>query len=308
MKSTQIIHKRFLIILALLCCFSGGVFAQKKEKERDTLKGFDFFFNAGMYKAHKFNADYYRGLPDEMDRHYGDPDFNYIMSNKYWYDEIMNWIDDNETGIILDRRETWALSTMHYKLAFYFEVGARYRFTESLMLSILFGQARLTANGVASFGFNSTEVNTPVKYIEYPIMGKERRNIFQVQLSYLFFTTLPYVFPFIEIGGHLNSVKVVSSEVYFYDRPYDMVNRYGEGYYYDPGTNPPRIDPHIGGIGYGFMAGFGIRLAFNSWAAIEPVVQISADKLNLSSYGKIRPNYNFMVRLVVGDKLFSKKK
>jgi hypothetical protein len=63
----------------------------------------------------------------------------------------------------------------------------------------------------------------------------------------------------------------------------------------------------MGGIGYGFMGGLGVRLALNKWAAIEPVVQVGVEKLNLSSYGKMRPNYNFIIRLVAGDKLFGKK-
>ena len=305
MNSTFIDNKSFLVLF-ILCLFSIASFAQKREYEKDTMKGFDFFFTAGMLKGHKFNAEYYRGEPDNLNRRDGDPDIMYVLGNKYWYDDIMNLINDSETGIILNNKERVALSSMHYNLGFYFEIGARYRFTESLMMSILFGQARLTAMGTANFEFNSTEVNLPTKIIEYPLIGKERRNIFQVHLTYLFYTTVPYVFPFIEIGGHLNSIKVVSSDVYFYERPYDMINRYGD-LPYIPGSGATELNPQIGGVGYGFMGGFGIRLEFNSWAAIEPVVQVSADKLNMSSFGKIRPNFNFMVRLVVGDKLFSKK-
>ena len=305
MNNMPIYKSSFVIFV--LCLFSVTAFAQKKEHEEESMKGFDFFFNAGMYKGHKFNANYYRGVPDEMNKKIGDPDITYVLGNKYWYDEIMNWIDDNETGIILDKRERVALSNMHYNLTFYFEIGVRYRFTESLMLNILFGQARMTAMGTANFEFNSTEVNMPTKIIEYPLIGKERRNIFQVHLTYLFHTTVPYVFPFVEIGGHLNSVKVVNSDIYFYERPYDMINRYGD-IPFVPGSGATELNPQIGGVGFGFMGGFGIRLAFNSWAAIEPVVQVSADKLNLSSFGKIKPNYNFMVRLVVGDGVFSKNK
>ena len=309
-------NKRLLIICILCLFFSVNIFAQNQEENQYAPKGFDFFFNAGMYKGHKFNANYYQGDPnndpDKLDRRYGDPDINYILNNKYWREEILNLVEDNNTGVIVDYNNfpNVSLSGMHYNLAFYFEVGARYRFNESFMLSILFGQTRLTASGTAYFYFQSTEHNPNpdgTRALEYPLMGKERRNFFQVQMTYLFHTTIPYIFPFVDLGVHLNSVKTISSELIIHDRYFDMINRYGEGYHYIPGDNAYEINPHIGGIGYGFMAGFGVRIAFNAWAALEPVVQISADKLNLSSYGKIRPNFNFMIRLVVGDRLFARK-
>ena len=312
MNSKCMKNKRLLITCFLCIFFSVNTFAQEQEENEYAPKGFDFFFNAGMYKGYKFNANYYKGEPDNLDKNYGDPDINYILNNKYWQDDIINLIKENNKGVIADQFSDIkyiGLSDMKYNLAFYFEVGVRYRFNESFMLSLLFGQARLTANGSASFGFQGTGVNLDqgIVYLQYPLMGKERRNFFQVQMTYLFHTTIPYIFPFVDLGVHLNSIKVISSELIIHDRYFDMINRYGEGYQYDPGIPTSEINPHIGGVGYGFMAGFGVRIAFNSWAALEPVVQISADKLNLSSYGKIRPNFNFMIRLVVGDRLFAKK-
>ena len=307
-------NRRLLVICILCIVFTGNTLGQE-QGNKYVPKGFDFFFNSGMYKGHKFNANYYSGDPgkdaDPLNRRAGDPDINFILNNKYRRDEILALIREKNKGVIIDENNFpgVSVSNMHYNLAFYFEIGLRYRFNESFMLSILFGQTRLTASGNAYFYFQSTENNPNpdgTTALDYPLMGKERRTFFQAQITYLFHTTIDYIFPFVDLGVHLNSAKVVSSELFIEGHPFDMINRYnGE---YDPGIPTSEINPHIGGVGYGFMAGLGVRIAFNEWAALEPVVQVSADKLNLSSYGKIRPNFNFMIRLVVGDKLFAKKK
>lgn len=303
-------NKGFLIFFACCVFFAENTFAQENNQSVPT--GFDFFFNAGMYKGHKFNADYYRGVPDNLNKRYGDPDIDFVLYNRYRRDEILALVRDNNRGVIVDENNfpKVSLSNMHYNLAFYFEIGARYRFNESLMLSFLFGQTRLTASGDASFGFLGTGSNLDVGnivYLKYPLMGKERRTFFQAHVTCLFHTVVDYIFPFIEFGGHLNSAKVLSADLIVEKRFFDMINRYGEGYHYDPSISAPKINPHIGGVGYGFLGGFGIRIAFSEWAAVEPVVQVSFDKLNLSSFGKIRPNYSFMIRLVVGDRIFANK-
>ncbi|MDR0604956.1 MAG: hypothetical protein LBG80_11700 [Bacteroidales bacterium] len=313
-------NKWFLFLL--ICCnvFFTTVFAQKSSRKIDTTKGFDFFFNAGMYLGHKANANYYAGDPsrdpDPAERKYGDPNIWYVLNNPYRYNEIIYLIDERHSDIILDTAyfRLDDISGMRYNLAFSFGVGARYRFSESFALSFLFSQVRLTAEGVPTFEIKGTGTNTDVgeiKYLgmedNYKMVGKERRNFFGVNASYLFETTIPYVFPFLELGVHLNSTKVISSEVIIEERSFSIINRYGEGTVYDPGISSTEIDPHLGGIGYGFIGGLGVRLAFNTWAAIEPVVQISAEKIHLSSYNQIRPNYNFMIRLVMGDKVFAKK-
>ncbi|MDR0368539.1 MAG: hypothetical protein LBH82_05295, partial [Bacteroidales bacterium] len=229
--------KQLLFFCTICLFFIDNTFSQSTGNKY-VPKGFDFFFNSGMYKGHKFNANYYRGIPDEMNRRYGDPDINYIFGNKYWMDDMLNLIDANNTGIILEKPSVH-LSEMRYGLAFYFEVGARYRFNESFMLSFLFGQARLSASGTAGLGFKGTGVNLDMGtvYLQYPVIGKERRNFFQAQITYLFHTTIDYIFPFVDLGVHLNSVKVMSSELFIEEVPFDMINRYEDGYSYVPGDN-----------------------------------------------------------------------
>ena len=286
------------------------VFSQKSPREKNTDGGFDFFFNAGMYLGNKKNANYYRGYPDPLNSRYADPDIFYIIKNKYWWEEIQHIIDRNRKGIILSTLRFENPSEMKYELAFSFGVGARYRFSESFALSFLFSQARLTAHGQATFGAKSTGVNPDQEgrtYWDYSIIGKERRNFFEMNIYYFFITNHPSIFPFLELGVHMNSVKVLSADLEIEGVLFSMINNYGD-VLYDPSISQTEINPNLGGVGYGFVGGLGIRLAFNKWAAIEPVVQVGAEKLNLSSYGKIKLNYNFIIRLVVGDKVFKKQK
>jgi hypothetical protein len=302
--------KKRIISWIIIVVFPASIFAQNAKQSKDILKGFDFFFNAGMYLGSKANANFYRGLPDPVQSDYADPSINYVLWNKYWRDEILNLIASNHREIIADDFTLEGLDEMRYNLAFSFGIGARYRLSDEFVLSLLFAQARLTAQGFATIGVKGTGVNLDkgMKYLDYPLIGKERRSFFEFNVAYLFSTTSPYVFPFIELGAHINSVKVLSSDIIIEEHPYSLINWHGEGTIYDPSISQTEIDPHLGGVGFGFMGGLGLRLAFNKWAAIEPVVQINIEKVNLSSYGKMRPNFNFMVRLVVGDKVFAKKK
>jgi hypothetical protein len=303
------------LIFTLLIFTSATAFSQKEErekpvKEKDTNKGFEIFFNAGMYWGNKHNADYYRGKPDPIDRNYADPDMSYIFGNHYLVQRIRELIREgkHKHDIIDDSIRYLDFSNMKYNLAFSFGIGLRYRFSESFTMSFLFSQIGLTAQGVATFGMWSRlpNLDKETQYIDYPIIGRERRIFLEMNASYLFETTHPSIFPFLELGVHMNNVKVSKCELIVEDRPFSMIDRYGVGTSYDPYLTYSEINPMLGGIGFGIVGGIGIKIAFNQWASLEPVFQVSTEKLQLSSFGKMRLNYNFMIRLVAGDKLFRK--
>jgi len=298
------------LIFVCLTLLPISVFSQKSKHEKDTNQGFELFFNAGMYWGSKENANYYRGYPDQLNSDYADPNIGYLWGNSFWKREIKELIyDKRHTEIISDSIDLYGVSNMRYNIAFSFGIGLRYRFSESFTMSFLFSQVGLTAQGLATFGVQGRGVNLDqgIMYLDYPVIGKERRIFLEMNASYLFETIYPYVFPFVEFGVHVNNVKVLKSELIVEERAFSMINMYGEGTSYVPGINPPIINPYLGGIGYGFMGGLGIRLEMNKWVAIEPVFQVGAEKLNLSSYGKMRPNFSFIIRLVAGDKVFGKK-
>ena len=302
------IKKSVFLLFGSLVLFPLSIFSQKTKQEADTNTGFEVFFNAGMYLGDKYNANYYQGYPDPMNRNDADPNIGYVLGNKFWRDEIWHLIYDKNHNDIVDTFFRFeGVSNMKYNLAFAFGVGLRYRFSESFTMSLLFSQVGLTADGLASFGVNGRGANLDngIMYLNYKVMGKERRIFLELNASYLFETVYPSIFPFLELGVHVNNVKVLKSELIVEKQAFSMIDMYG-GMAYVPGIDHTSINPYLGGIGYGFMGGVGLRLALNKWAAVEPVIQVNMEKLNLSSYGKMRPNYHFIVRISAGDRLFKK--
>lgn len=295
------------IIINLLALFAACFSAQGQENpnmKRDTTKGFDFFVNAGMYVGHKKNANYYRGVPASMESDYADPDIRTVLNNYYWRIDILDLIEKHHHNVITDTFWLEELSGMRYSSNLSFGIGARYRFTKNLSIGLVVTQARMTANGIANIGIKINEVNS-ANVLPYPLEGKERRTFFELNAQYIF-STQGMVCPFLESDMHLSNTKVVSSSLIVEKRPFSLINEYGPGGY-DPNSQI-KISRKLGGIGYGFTAAFGLRISFNKWAAIEPVAQFRLEKIQLAGYNDITPNYNFMVRLVLGDKFFSKTK
>jgi len=271
---------------------------------RDTAKGFDFFFNPGMYFGHQKNANYHRGMPSSMESTYADPDIRYVLRNPFWRIDILNLIDKYHNNVVADTFWLEELSNMRYTANFCFGIGARYRFTENLSICLGFTQARMTAHGIANLGIKIMEVNS-ANVLPYPLIGKERRNFFELTAYYIF-STQGFVNPFLEAGAHVSNTKVVSSELVVEERSFSLIDRYGVGTNYDPSLSYPERNPKLGGIGYGFSAAIGLRISFNKWAAIEPVAQFRLEKIQLAGYNDITPNYHFMIRLVLGDNIFAK--
>ena len=100
----------------------------------------------------------------------------------------------------------------------------------------------------------------------------------------------------------MQSADLVIEDTYF-----TMIDYYG-GQIYDPTINQTQIDPYLGGVGGGVLAGVGLRMLFTQSIALEPVVQLQYTYINLevNSFKKMLPSYNFMIRLIVGDKIFAK--
>lgn len=268
-------------------------------------KGFDFYFTAGCYWGSKVNANYYKGEPG-MDYDEAQPDLNRVLGNQYYREDILNLIINTHHGIVADDFSYGGTENMHYKAGFMFEIGAKYHFGENFSMALLFTQARLSATGRVSLGVNSSASNTGgTQYLLYPIIGKETRNLFGISFTYMFRNDKK-VYPFIEAGAHLNSVKIRSCQLWVEDVPFDLIDYYG-GMPYVPGINRTEVNPMLGGVGGGGHLSIGLRIAFNTWAAIEPFGYVSVEKLQLTGYDQIRPNFAIGMRIVMGDRLFAGK-
>jgi len=291
-----------ILLFLIACPFAEG--QGNSAIKRDTTKGFDFFVNAGMYVGHKKNANYYRGVPTDMESDYADPDIRYVLSNYYWRIEILDLIDKHHHNVIADTFWLEELSGMRYTANLSFGIGARYRFTKNLSIGVVVTQARMTANGIANIGIKINEPNS-ANVLPYPLVGKERRNFFELSINYVF-PTQSMVSPFLEADMHASNTKVISSDLIVEKRSFSLINKYGQSY--DPSIPQTEITRKLGGVGYGFSAAFGLSISFNKWVAIEPVAQFRLEKIQLAGYNDITPNYNFMIRLVLGDGFFASRR
>lgn len=266
-------------------------------------KGFELQVSTSIYWGNKTNAYYYAGQNTEG----ADPNLARVLQNKYYREEIATILENNYHGINALDFDLAGLSDMRYKAGFNFSIGLKYNFSENIALTLNFSQARLSAIGEASLSVPSSAYNTGGKQmITSTLLGKERRNFFGLDFTYMFRNESRF-FPFFEIGAHLNSTKVVSSDIIIENIPFNLIDYYG-GVAYIPNTSIQEIDPHLGGIGYGFNFTIGLKIAFTRVLSLEPLFSVCLEKVHLAPpYDKIRPNFNLGLRFYISDRIFVKK-
>ncbi len=276
----------------------------KENKTSDYDKGFDFTVAAGAYLGNKFTANYYNGISNPAE-----VDINRAMNNKYIKEEIDNLIKDRQ-HIILDADGVYIREidkNMRYNMAFIFNFSVLYHFNKNIAMFLSFSQAHLTAAGGITFGYNSgVPGNERPQILKYRLLGKEMRNFFELGIKYAFYTE-GKVMPFFELAAQLNSLKVKDAGLIVEDKKFTLMDLHA-GKTYVPNSGLTEIEPNLGGVGGGLVGGLGLRIPFGKTIAIEPVVQLQYVYINLKVEERKRmmPNYNFMIRLVVGDKIFAK--
>jgi hypothetical protein len=262
-------------------------------------KGFDFFFNGGMYKGNSRNATYYNG---------GNEDINIgrIFGNKILKQEIDRLIAEN-SGVILDNKGVHLEeipARMHYDLSFCFGIGFAYRLTPEIALTGTLGQVRLKTQGTAVLGYNKGVIgNQNADYLHYPIIGTEKRNFLEVGIRYMEAEERTCRW-FVEMALQLNSVKVENADLYIEGKAFTMIDYYG-GANYDPTITQTVIDPMLGGVGFGIVAGGGLRLKINAWSALEPFGQLQYSRFHLGEPYRFTPNFQAGIRIIVRDYLFA---
>ena len=305
----MIMKYKYIIIhlFAVLLCLPSALFAQLSDAEKNALneqaKGFDFYFNGGTYFGNKFHAGFYNGSSSP------DVDVKRVLNNYQLKKQIDDLIAERQ-NIILDANGVSLAElpeNMRYNISFIFGFGILYHLNRNLSLSLSFSQARLTAVSGFTLTYNSgVPGNEKPQILEYNLIGKEVRTFFELGVTYMFYAN-KHALPFLELAAQLNSVKVKSADMIIEDNAFSMIDYYG-GQTYDPTIDQTRIDPYLGGVGGGVLAGAGLRIPFTKAIAIEPVFQLHYSFINLevNDLKKMLPHYNIMIRLIVGDKIFAK--
>ena len=262
-------------------------------------KGFDFFFNGGMYKGNSHDATYYNGGNNDIR-------IGRVLENKILKEQIDRLVSE-QSGVILDSKGVHLEeipARMHYDWSFCFGVGFGYRITPALSLTGTVGQVKLRTQGTAVFGYNKgVSGNQTADYLNYPIIGKEKRNFLEVGIRYLEEEERTCRW-FAEMALQLNSVKVENADLVVEGNNFTMIDYYG-GATYDPTITQTVIDPMLGGVGFGLVAGGGVRLRINDWAALEPFAQLHYSHFHLQEARQFHPNLYLGIRIIVRDYLFA---
>lgn len=288
----------------MFSCFAG--FAQETfptEKNYQDM-GFEFFIGGGAYFGSKVTAEYYNGAP------YNENNLDYILQNRYWYDEINLIIQENypHAGDSIWVEDYPA--NMRYKMAFSIAIGFRYKFNKNWGLVLNNTFARLTASDVFLLHFPTLEGNLRNDYAIENIMGKEDRFLIDLGVSY---TMHPHemIKPFFELGLQFNYVKVKEFKAVFEhgmknEREYNLLNLY-QGSSYVPGMQQGATNVIWGGPGFGFSGVFGLKIVFNNDISLDPMFYCSMSRFGQEGYKQFCFNYGVSVRLTMSDRAFLKK-
>ena len=277
-----------------LLFFLGSVSAQyylySYEEDCKSRSGIEYGGIAGFYMAGNGSAGFYSGKPDNENS------AEYVMNNKYWYDEIYQLVHANNTIDILEYPEK-----MKYNPAFSFGLFVKYNVDCRKGYYLQFHYAKLTARDIITF-----EVDPPIDYLaqpdirHYPVVGIEERNMVDLGYNYTFGDN-PASRLFIGAGLHMNSTLVKESVLRIEDKPFNMVNIYSPNQNYIPGAALQSYDIRQGGIGFGIFGTIGGRFEFSEAIAIEPGISVYYKHINLESYKGFYPQFNFFVKICLRD-------
>jgi hypothetical protein len=313
----------FIITLSILLPLSlAGQVRQPKftEAERNwseyNLTGWRFGINMGMYFANKYTSQYYSGEP------FNENNIEFVLNNKYWYEEIFQELNSNNVYTTLDDIPTeWTSSLNEWKRQYNVQDGEK-RWWIYYPINVKY-DAAISPGFYAKYNFNNTTgIFGQSNYVELTVRGafqmvidsvtgtgepalrtgfirsKERRSTIDIGIS-KFYRTGEYTNIFIETGFHLSSLKVIESRIQIGKREYNIVNRYGAGGYV-PNSNTNEYEIYQGGIGFGMFLTGGLKFILNETISIDPGFSMYWKTVNLEGYKDFSPDYYGYVRIIFG--------
>ncbi|KAF0198848.1 MAG: hypothetical protein FD166_1100 [Bacteroidetes bacterium] len=257
-------------------------------------RGLEYGGIAGIYLAGKATADFYSGKPGNENN------VNYVFKNQYWYDEIYQLLDVNDTARILEYPEK-----MKYNPAFSFGLFAKYDLDCRNGIYIQFSYARLTAKDVVSIEVDPKEYLTEPDIRLLPIYGTEERNMIDLGFTHAFGNNKVAR---VIVGGGINMnntlvkehILKVESKNGLTKKDYNLVNIYGSNSYV-PGGTQQGYEMRQGGIGFGIFGTLGVRLEFSPLIAIEPGFTYYYKQIMLEPGNGFTSHMNFYLRLCFRD-------
>ncbi len=273
---------RIFLMALMLAILSPLSFAQENRPYNEK-SGLWFGFNTGFYFANKYHAGFYNGKPNNVNN------LDYILGNKYWYNEIYQLLNAADTFILDDYPRN-----MKYKPAMTLGFYILIRNVKDMGFFVQFNYVKLQAND-----FFSIEVD-PATYLTFPdvrlygIAGKEERSQIDVGIMKPIYKQDDLEIT-LEGGLNLTSTNVESHIINIEEQEYSLVNVYLNQSYV-PNTQLTAYDVKQGGIGYGIFAGSTLKLFFNENLTLDPGFMIYYKNINLEGYNAFKFHYNVFVR------------
>ncbi|MBK6347911.1 MAG: hypothetical protein IPF68_18620 [Bacteroidales bacterium] len=257
-------------------------------------RGLEYGGIAGIYLAGRETADFYSGKPGNENN------VEYVFKNQYWYNEIYQLLDVNDTARILEYPDK-----MKYNPAFSFGLFAKYDLDCRNSIYLQFSYARLTAKDVVSIEVDPKEYLTEPDIRLLPVYGTEERNMIDLGFTHAFGNNKVAR---VIVGGGINMnntlvkehILKVESKNGVTEKDYNLVNIYGSNSYV-PGGTQQSYEMRQGGIGFGIFGTVGMRLEFSPLIAIEPGFAYYYKQIMLEPGNGFSSQMNFYLRLCFRD-------
>jgi hypothetical protein len=261
---------------------------KEKDEDEEPVTSWQFGLDFGMYVANNAPANFYNGSETNVNR------LSYVMTNKYWYQNIKNALKASDTVIV-----NGIPSRMTYKIALMGGLFIRFNFNKRNGLCLQANYAQLKADNAITVLVDPRTYLTVPDLRNYPIEGVEYRVMMDLIYQRTFVLKSKINF-FVQAGPAFNYTRVTKSSVFFEGTEYSLINIYGNQYYV-PNTSLQENQVIEGGLGYGLMFGGGAGFPLTDYFAIEPGFYFHYNNVALQGYNQYGLSFGLYLRILLGN-------
>ena len=260
---------------------------EQEEEDPFPLRRFEYGLNFGAYFADKNCANFYNGIPTNVNT------VNSIMTNYYYYQEIKRALNSIDT-VLIDGYPT----NMHYNVAFSGGLFLRINFNRKNSIFLQANYAQLRAADVVTLNVDPDPYSLQLKNLyQAPVIGKEGRVM--IDLGYQrSFPLKSRINLFVQAGATMCYTQVIKSIFAVMGKEYSIVNIYGPGGY-QQGVNQQTFYVNQNKFGFGGFLGVGAGIPLNDNFGIEPGFFAHYYPTNLERYTDFQLSFGIYLRILL---------
>jgi hypothetical protein len=256
-------------------------------EEEKPVRHWEMGVNFGAYFPNKYSANFYSGIPTNVNN------VNYIMSNKYWYDDIKRSLNASASDVVVVAGYP---TDMNYQVSIMGGLFLRYNFDHRNSLFLQANYTQLKASSVVTLEILPHPI-TMDPYSYAPVIGREGRVMMDLGYQHSF-PVGSGINMFIQGAFTLNYTQVIESIFVVGDVEYNMVNLYGDPGYI-PGGYSQEFNVNQNAFGFGGMLGLGAGIPLTDVFGIEPGFYVQYYPTNLEGYDAYKPNFGVYLRIML---------